>query len=155
MATGAVIDADKTIDTAVQRLLRPVTTGDIVIDRDPGGMRPVNDPAWITQRRHQERHLFLQGDIEPLMDPLQVGFRTLLDNQIHADRFTGKTADVAQAFAELMAMHITQAQRLHNADAARFRDRRHQLRIRAGVHGPADQRYLDAQRLTECGMSGH
>ena len=74
MSTGTLIDADKTINAAVKCLLCPAPVSDIVIHRDSGRTGPINDPARISECRHQERHLFFQCNIKPLMHTLQVLF---------------------------------------------------------------------------------
>ena len=45
--------------------------------------------------------------------------------------------------------------KLDDADAARLGDGGHQFRVGAGVHGAADQRHLDTERLAESGRPWH
>jgi hypothetical protein len=59
-----------------------------------------------------------QRDIQPLVYAFHVFPGTALDDQINANRPVGEAAYVSQSRSKIMAVHVTQAQRLYNADTA-------------------------------------
>ena len=149
VSAGTIIYTDKTVNTAIQGFFGPPAAGDIVVHRDAFCCGPVHYPARIAQCRDQQWHLFLQGYIQPAVDPLQVFFRASLDNQVNANRLAGQTADIAQPRAEFVAVHITQAQRLDDAYTTCLGDCGDQFGVGAGVHGATDQRDIDTEATAE------
>ena len=155
MATGPVIDTDQTIHSALKGLFRPFPVSRIMVNGHARGPGPVDHPARIAQGGYKKRNLLFQRDLHPLMHPLQIFLRAPLDDQIHPDRFPGKTADSAQPFTKAIAVYIGQTQGLHNPDTSGLGHRRDQLRIRAGVHGAADQRDINTQCTAEISLCFH
>ena len=129
MAAGAVVHANESIHAGIECLFCVRAIGHVVVDGDPGSTRTLHHPVGLAQCRDQKRHTLLQGNVEPFICPLQVFLRTLLNDQVHADGLVGERADVLQALAKAIAVHVGQAQWLHNADAAGRRHCCHQFRI--------------------------
>ena len=101
MAAGAVVNADETVHAGVQRLFRVQAIGHVMEHRHAGRMRLLDDPVGLAERGDQERDTFLQRDVQPGVNALEVPARAALDDQVDADRPVGKRANVAQAVTKI------------------------------------------------------
>ena len=86
VSAGHVVDRDQAVHAALDRLLRPLPFGDVVVD-DAANLRgPVDDPAGVPERRDDEANALLERDVDPPLDTLAVGLRRLFDERVHAKR---------------------------------------------------------------------
>jgi hypothetical protein len=108
VAAGAVVDGDQAVDAGVEPLLPPLQLSDVVVNDCVGGARPLDHPARVAEGGDEETDPLLEGDVDPLLHPLAIATRRLLDERVHADRAVGERADVAQPGAELVPVHVRQ-----------------------------------------------
>ncbi len=141
MTAGARIDGNQAVDAAVHTLARPPRFGHIVVHHAAGGMHAITYPAGVAEGGDEEADALLQRDVDPLPHALQVRPVACLDERIEPDGMRGQRADVPQTRAVLIAVNVGQGERLDHAQAARLTDRSDELRVRARVHRPADQRH--------------
>ena len=140
---------DEAVDPALEALLGPLALGHVVVDDAADRPHPVHHPARVAERGHEEAHALLERHVDPALHALAVGLRGLLDERVHADRLRGEPPDEAQPLAEVVAVDVGERDGLDDADAARLRHRGHELGVAARVHGPAEERDLDAGRPGE------
>ena len=143
VSPGAAVDGDEPVHAGGQPLVGPLPLGHVVIHHAAHGMRLLDHPLRVAERGHEEAHPLLERHVHPAHHPLVVGPRRGLDEGVHADRPAGEPPDEAEPLAEVVAVHVGERDRLHDAEPAGLRHRGDELGIAAGIHGAADERHLD------------
>src|SRR5690606_33463675 len=145
VAARAAVDGDESVHAAVNGLVGPLAFGDVVVHARACLLGAFDDPARLAERCDEEADAFLERDVDPAFHPFAVHARAALEQRVHADRFAREAADVAESFAEVVAMDVRERQWLDDADTAVLGHCRDELGVTARIHRAADDRQLDAE----------
>lgn len=118
VAAGSVVDADEAVDAVGEGEVGPFAVGDVVVDDASHGMDGVDDPAGVAEGGDKEADAFFEGDVDPAAHSVFVDFAAFFDDGIEADGFVGEGSDLADAFAEVAAVHVDEGDGLDDADAS-------------------------------------
>ena len=149
MPASEAVDANQTIDSSSQGLLRPAALRHVVIHDSPDRVNGIHHPARVAERGHEEAHPLLEGNVHPAPHPALVHAARLLDEGVEADGLAGCRSNLPYALAQVVAVRNRQADRLNDPEASRLTHRGHQLGVATGVHCATDQRHLDPGLLRE------